>query len=93
VWGREILRPQEERSPGVIQHEKDRAERMADVWEREIDHALMRGPLNMPQITLACAFGLEARNPAFHWRPRHPKLCDWFDGVAARPSFVATAPV
>jgi glutathione S-transferase len=92
VWGREMLRPEHERSPGVIQHETERARRMADAWEREIDHPIMRSALNMPQITLACALGLEARNPDFRWRPRRPKLCDWFDRVAARPSFVATAP-
>jgi glutathione S-transferase len=92
VWGREILRPENERSPGVIRHEKDRARRMADLWESEIDRPLMRGPLNMAQLTLACALGLEARNPGFRWRPGHRKLCKWFDEIAARPSFAATAP-
>ena len=92
VWGREILRPENERSPGVIQHETDRARRMADVWEREIDHPMMRGPLNMLHITLACALGLEARNPGFRWRAGRPKLSAWFDRFAARPSFAATAP-
>jgi glutathione S-transferase len=92
VWGREISRPENERSPGVIQHETDRAQRMADVWEREIEHPLMHGALNMIQITLGCALGLEARNPGFRWRPRHRKLSEWFDGIAARPSFAATAP-
>jgi glutathione S-transferase len=92
VWGREILRPEHERSPGIIQHEADRARRMVDLWEAEIDRPLMRGTLNMAQITLACALGLEARNPHFRWRPQHPKLCEWFDQVAARPSFAATAP-
>ncbi|HEV2430359.1 MAG TPA: glutathione S-transferase N-terminal domain-containing protein [Burkholderiales bacterium] len=92
VWGREILRPENERSPGVIRHETDRARRMADVWEREIDHPLMRGALNMIQITLACALGLEARNPGFRWRPGRPKLSEWFNRIAERPSFTATAP-
>lgn len=92
VWGREIARPGNERSPGVIEHEKDRARRMADAWEREIDHSLMRGALNMVQITLACGLGLEARNPGFLWRPQHPRLREWFDKIAARPSFAATAP-
>ena len=92
VWGREILRPENERSPGVIQHETDRARRMADLWEREIDHPMMRGPLNMLHITLASALGLEARNPGFRWRTGRPKLCAWFDRFAARPSFAATAP-
>jgi glutathione S-transferase len=92
VWGREILRPENERSPGVIEHEKARALRMADAWEREIDHPLMRGALDMIQLTLACALGLEARNPGFLWRAGRPKLVAWFERIAARPSFTATAP-
>ena len=92
VWSREILRPQDERSPTVLHHEAQRSRRMADLWEAEIDHPLMHGALNLAQITLACALGLEARIPDFRWRPGHPKLCDWFGPIAARPSFAATAP-
>jgi len=92
VWSREILRPQDERSPTVLQHEARRSERLADLWEAEIDHRFMRGVLNMAQITLACALGLDARIPDFRWRPTHPRLSDWFDHIAARPSFAATAP-
>lgn len=92
VWGREIMRPRHEQSPTIIKHEADRSRRMADLWETEIDHPWMRGAINLEQITLACALGLEARNPDFQWRPGHPKLCDWFGPIAARPSFAATAP-
>jgi len=92
VWSREITRPENERSPAVIQHETDRARRMADAWEREIGHPLMRGALNMIQITLACAVGLESRNPGFLWRAGHPGLSEWFDQIATRPSFKATTP-
>jgi glutathione S-transferase len=92
VWGREISRPESERSPGVIRHETDRAMRMADVWEREIGHPLMSGALNMIQITLACGLGLEARNPGFLWRPGRPRLSEWFERIAARPSLKATVP-
>jgi glutathione S-transferase len=92
VWLREILRPENERSPGVIQHETERARRLVDLWEREIDHPVMHGPLNRASMTLACALGLEARNPGFRWRAGRPKLCAWFDPIAARPSFAATAP-
>jgi glutathione S-transferase len=91
VWNREMARPENERSPGVIQHEIDRASRMTDLWETEIDHPLMRGAFNLVQLTLACVLGLEARNADFRWRPRHPKLCVWFDAIAARPSFTNTA--
>ena len=92
VWGRELTRPQNERSPTVIEHETTRSERMADVWEREIDHPLMCGALNIVQITLACALGFEPRLPDFHWRQGHPKLCKWFGPIAARPSLASTAP-
>lgn len=92
VWGREITRPQNEQSPTVLRHEADRSKRMADLWEREIEHPLMRGALNLAQITLACALGFEARLPDFHWRPGHLKLWDWFGHIAARPSIAVTAP-
>ncbi len=65
---------------------------MVDLWEREIGHTLMRGALDMVQITLACALGLDARIPDFRWRPGHPRLSDWYDRIAARPSFAATMP-
>ena len=92
VWMRELYRPQNERSPTVIRHEMDRAARLADVWEREVSHALMRGPLNMVQLTLACALAIELRMPQLDWRSGHPKLGDWYARLAARPSFKATEP-
>jgi glutathione S-transferase len=92
VWGRELTRPPHERSPSVIEHETERARRMVDLWEREAEHPLLHGPLNMVHLTLACALGLEARNPDFRWRQGHPKLCAWLELLAARPAFAATAP-
>ena len=92
VWLREGYRPPDERSPAVIEHEKARAQRMADLWEREIGNPLLHGRLNMIQLTLACALGIDARNPEFQWRPGRPRLAAWFDAFAARPSFLATAP-
>lgn len=92
VWGREIVRPENEQSPTIIGHEADRARRMTDLWETEMDHPVKGGGLNLIQIRLACALGLEVRNPQFDWRPGHPKLCAWFECIAARPSFVMTTP-
>jgi glutathione S-transferase len=92
VWLREGYRPVNERSPTVIEHEKARAQRMADLWEREVGNPLLHGPLNMIQLTLACALGIEARNPDFKWRAGRDRLAAWHDAMAARPSFVATAP-
>jgi len=92
VWLRELYRPENERSPGVIRHEAERAARIVDFWEHEIGHPYMRGALNMAQLTLACALGLELRNPDLDWRSAHAALCEWYALIAARPSFVATAP-
>ena len=92
VWSRELARPADERSPTVIRHETSRSARMTDVWEHEIGHAHMQSALNMAQITLACGLGLSIRNADFRWRPGHPRLCEWYDRIAARPSFAATEP-
>ena len=92
VWSRELARPRDERSLTVVLHETRRSERMIDIWEKEIDHPWMHGALNLAQLTLACALGLEARIPDFRWRPGHPRLCAWFERIAARPSFQGTAP-
>jgi glutathione S-transferase len=93
VWSRELGRPRDEQSPTVNAHERARSERMADLWEREIGRPWMHGPLDMAQITLGCALGLEARIPDFRWRDGRPKLSAWYERMAARPSFQATVPV
>ena len=92
VWTRELRRPQHERSPTILEHEARRSQRMTDLWEREIDHPWMRARLNMAQITLACALGLEAALPDFRWREGHPQLRVWFEAMSTRASFAATVP-
>lgn len=92
VWGRELARPENERSPPVVEHEAARSRRMADLWEKEIEHPWMRSALNMAQITLGCALGFEARLPDLRWRDQHPRLVEWYERLASRPSFASTAP-
>ena len=92
VWLRELYRPENERSPGTIRHEAARAARLLDAWEREIAHPHMSGALNMAQLTLACALGIEMRMPDLDWRTGHPRLVAWYEPIAARPSFMATRP-
>ena len=65
VWVREILRPEGERSPSVIRHETERASRMADLWEAEIEHPWMRGALNLAQIHSAVRSGSKRGIPIF----------------------------
>jgi glutathione S-transferase len=93
VWGRELRhRPEGERSPTIIEHERQRSRRMADVWEREIENPLMRGRLNMAQITMACALQYGSHVLGLEWRQGHPKLARWLEALAERPSVSSTAP-
>ena len=92
VWLRELYRPPNERSPGLIQHEQERARRMARLWDREVAHSWMSGALNMAQLTLACALGIEMRMPELDWRSDNARLAEWYAPLAARPSFRATEP-
>ncbi len=90
VWTREGYRPEDERSPGIIEHERERCRRLSGVWENEIDDPRMQGPLTMAQIVLICALQLEHTNPDIDWRPDRPRLSDWADRLAGRPSISAT---
>jgi glutathione S-transferase len=93
VLGRELMRPEEHRSPLIIEHEKQRRRRMLDLWEGEIDHPLMGGALNMAQISLICALQMVTGKPDFQWPPEHAKLAAWAGGMAERPSIAATRPL
>jgi glutathione S-transferase len=92
VWAREIARAADEQSPTVIRHEQARSQRMADLWEKQIEHPWMHGALNMAQLALASALAYESRIPGLDWRAGHPGLVAWYDRIAARPSFAATIP-
>jgi glutathione S-transferase len=77
---------------GLNSHSANSSTKLTDLWETEIDCPAMQGKLNLAQIALICAFGLEARIGDFRWRDRHPRLRERFDRLAARPSIAATAP-
>jgi glutathione S-transferase len=47
----------------------------------------------LADVTVGCALGyLDFRLPHIDWRARHPALVRLYDKLAARPSFVETAP-
>ena len=47
----------------------------------------------LADISVGCALGyLDFRFPAIDWRSEHPKLARHYEKLAARPSFVDTAP-
>ena len=92
VWFRELVRPADERSPTVIQHETARADRLITEWETRIAHPWMHGPLNHAQLRLGCALAFALKIRGFDWRPGRPALGEWFVRFASRPSFAATEP-
>ena len=92
VWGRELRRPADERSPTLIAHEAERFQRMMDWWQAEVDQPLLQGPFNRIQTTLFAALQFEIRDPCFAWRGGRPDLAAWADRLAPRPSLAATVP-
>ena len=65
---------------------------MAGLWENsEIDNPLMRGSINMAQITLIAALQMNRWKSELELCESHPKLSDWAERMSARPSIRATA--
>lgn len=92
VWAREARRPAGEKSPAIEQHEVDRAYRMADLWEAEISHPLMQGPLNMAQMLLIAAIDMAQHRGMGDLTSNRPQLAAWAQRVRQMPSVKATLP-
>lgn len=78
VWAREVIRPTNEQSPKIIEHERRRANRLADYFESIIGDSLLTGGINTPQLLLFCALDLERRLPSLDWRNGRPNLAGWY---------------
>jgi len=92
VWGRNLVLPKDEQSATVISHERQRSQRMFNLFESQIDHPLLTGEFNLVQMTLACALQLERRNPDIQWRQGHPGLSEWTNKISERASITDTIP-
>jgi len=90
VWVRELARPPEDRSATIIEHERQRLSRLTEFWEDEIDNPIMHGDLNLSQISLACGLLIDEWFAGLKWREERPRLSNWVDRYAARPSFIDT---
>ena len=54
---------------------------------------LLEGPLTAAHLALGAALGyVDFRHAARGWRQGRPKLAQWAEGIAARPSLMATRP-
>lgn len=97
VWARERTRPDTEQSPTVIEHERQRAARLAGHFETAIDRSPFSdgtetGRLNMPQLLLFCALDVERRLPEFDWQTGHPRLSDWHTRIEHLPTVSGSLP-
>ncbi len=92
VWNRELRRPVHERSPGVLALEETRANRIADVLEKDVtegDYA----ELDAGSLALSAVLGYaQIRHTVWQWRDGRPNLQAWFDAFSRRQSFVDTPP-
>jgi glutathione S-transferase len=90
VWGREMARPENERSPTTLAHESARAQRMADFFEDRITDPLMQG--GMARLILAIAVEM-ARNRGFgDLTAGRRQLASWMRSISDLPSMKKTVP-
>jgi glutathione S-transferase len=91
VWGREMGRPEDERSPTVLAHELARANRMADVFEDRVCDPLMRGAPCMAHLILAVALDHAHKNGSGDLTIGRPQLAAWMRSISDLPSMHRTA--
>ncbi len=85
----EMSKPPEAARQAWMMRQKAAVDRSLDQLETDPPH----GGLDIGTITLACALGyLDFRFAAEPWREAHPRLADWFAGIAGHPAIARTAP-
>jgi glutathione S-transferase len=86
------LRPEGDQSADWIEAQWAKVERAISVLNaRWMSH--LAGPLDMGQISVACALGyVDLRHDARNWRAGNEALGKWFDTFDSRPSMQATQP-
>lgn len=92
VWNRELRRPVQERSPGVIALEETRAARIAAALQDDVARGVYAVPDAGFLALLAVLGYCERRHCVWPWRGGLPDLAAWFDRASDRASFAATMP-
>ncbi len=92
VWGREMARPESERSPTTLAHEAARARRMADFFEDRVSDPPLQGPPGMAHLSLAVAVEMARKRGLGDLTGGRPRLASWMRPIADRPSMQRTAP-
>jgi glutathione S-transferase len=92
VWGREMSRPECERSPTLLAHEVERSRRMADVFEGYMADPLMHGTLSMAHLILAVVVEMARKRGLGDLTQSRPQLASWMRRMSDLPSMQRTAP-
>jgi len=92
VWGREIARPENERSPTTLAHESARAQRMADFFEHHVTGPMMQVPTAMAPLILAVAVETALKRGLSDLTAGRRRLADWMRSISDLPSLRRTAP-
>jgi glutathione S-transferase len=92
VWGREMSRPESERSPTVLAHEVARSQRVADVFEDLVADPLMQGEPRMAHLILAVAVEMARKRGLGDLTNGRPQLASWMRRMSDLPSMQKTAP-
>jgi glutathione S-transferase len=92
VWGREMARPESERSPTTLAHEAARAERMADFFEHRATDPLLQGPPGMAHLILAVAVEMARNRGLGDLTAGRARLASWMRSISDRPSMRRTVP-
>jgi glutathione S-transferase len=92
VWGREMSRPESERSPTILAHEAARSQRMADVFEGYVADPLMQGAPGMAHLILAVAVEMARKRGLGDLTNGRPQLASWMRPMSDLPSMQKTAP-
>jgi glutathione S-transferase len=90
VWGREMARPENERSPTTLAHESARAQRMADFFEDRITDPLMQG--GMARLILAIAVEMARNRGLGDLTAGRRQLASWMRSISDLPSMKRTVP-
>ena len=89
----ELLRDERERSADFIGKMRERGLRCFKALEARVPDFEKAGTFDLAQITVAvaCSYN-DWRYGDDGWRAAAPRLADWYDGVAQRPSIATTQP-
>jgi glutathione S-transferase len=91
VWGREMARPDHERSPATLAHECARAQRMADFFEDRAGGPVMRGPPSMVHLIVAVAIEMARKRGLGDLTAGRQRLASRMRSMSDLPSMRRTA--